>query len=373
MVYFLMSLLIAFWGTYISLKLLKPIAVKVLLLDKPNDRKHHKGAVPLVGGVAIYIGFFLAMLVVGCSNLGLSNCFIIATGVILLAGILDDQFDLSVRAKMLLQLVAASIMMFDADLQLRCLGNLFGFGDVYLGWFSMFFTYCAILGAINAFNMADGIDGLIGGVAMNTMLFLTLFFSHAGWFYETWICIILIAALLPFMLFNLTRSDHPKLKKIFMGDAGSMFIGFTIVWLLTVGTQGDEPAFRPVTALWVTAIPLMDMVNVMICRRQKGSSPFQAGRDHLHHIFLNAGFSSRQSLLMIIVLCFFISAFGVMLEKTAVPEVVSFGLFLVLFGVYFGTVKHMQRSMKFIKKIRTVVEFNEQYFDYKNSKKEQEI
>ena len=168
MFYFIASLLIAFWGTYISIKLLKPIAIKYQFVDKPDERKCHNGTVPLIGGVAIYIGFFLSMIVMDENNAVPLKHFIVATGVILLVGLMDDKYNLSVRFRMVCQLMAASVMMFAANEKLECLGNLFAQGDVCLGWFSVPFTYLAILGAINAFNMADGIDGLMGGVTLNT-------------------------------------------------------------------------------------------------------------------------------------------------------------------------------------------------------------
>jgi UDP-GlcNAc:undecaprenyl-phosphate/decaprenyl-phosphate GlcNAc-1-phosphate transferase len=364
MLNFIASLLIAFWGTYISIKLLKPIAIKYQFVDKPDERKCHNGMVPLIGGVAIYIGFLLSMIVMDSNNAISLKHFIIATGGILIVGIMDDKYNLSVRFRMVCQLLAASVMMFAANEKLEYLGNLFALGDVYLDWFSVPFTYLAILGAINAFNMADGIDGLMGGLTLNTMLFLTFFFSFAGRFYESWICLSLITTLCAFMLFNLTSFDNPKLTKVFMGDAGSMFLGFSIVWMLSIGTQGEDPAFRPVTALWIIAIPLMDMVGVMIRRQRNGKSPFKPDRDHLHHIFMKAGFTPRQSLLSITTLSFLISAIGFALEFMAAPEIISLTLFLMLFGLYLFALKHIQGSVKILEKVKSIIKFHQRYFNF---------
>jgi UDP-GlcNAc:undecaprenyl-phosphate GlcNAc-1-phosphate transferase len=361
MIYFIVSLLIAFWGTYISIKMLKPIAIKYKLVDKPNMRKCHKGSVPLVGGAAVYIGFFLSLVVMEQKNLIPLKYFMVATGGILLIGVIDDKYDLSVRLKMFCQLIAASVMMFAEHEQLRYLGNLFALGDIYLGWFSVPFTYLAILGAINAFNMVDGIDGLIGGLSLNTVFSLALLFSFTGRFCESWICLSLITALLPFLLFNLTSTNHPRLKKIFMGDAGSMFLGLTIIWMLSIGTQGQNPAFRPVTALWIIAIPLIDMTGVVIRRKQNGKSPFKPDRDHLHHIFMDAGFTSRQTLLFITVLSLIFSTIGIALERMAIAEVIAFIMFLMLFVLYLLAIKYVHHSIKLLKWIRPIIEFNQRY------------
>lgn len=139
------------------------------------------------------------------------------------------------------------------------------------------------LGAINAYNMVDGIDGQLGALSCVTFVALAILFGLGGREDLALWCLGLIVALAAYLLFNL--SLFGARNKIFMGDAGSMVIGFSVLWLVLLATQGPQAVMRPVTALWLIAIPLMDMVTVMVRRLLRRQSPFKAGRDHLHHIF----------------------------------------------------------------------------------------
>ena len=355
MLNFILSLLIAFWGTYFATKFLKHMAIHYELVDKPGDRKTHRGNIPLVGGISVYIGFLLSLTVIPQGSTLPLHYFFTATGILVVVGMLDDKYNLRVRVRMFCELVAASTMMFAANEQIGCLGNLFALGDICLGWIAVPFTYLAILGAINAFNMVDGIDGLIGGLALNTVFALVILFFKAGWFYESWICLAFISALLPFLLFNLTNTNHSRLKKVFMGDAGSMFIGMSVVWMLSLGTQGSDPAFRPVTALWIVAIPLIDMTGVILRRIKNGKSAFRPDRDHLHHIFMNAGFSPKQALVFITGFSLLISAVGIIMDWLAVPEIISFTLFMLMFFIYLFSVKHVHHSIKMLERAQPIV------------------
>jgi UDP-GlcNAc:undecaprenyl-phosphate GlcNAc-1-phosphate transferase len=163
--------------------------------------------------------------------------------------------------------------------------------------------------------------------------------------------IILVCVLIPYLLFNLGLVPGP-VKKIFMGDAGSMFIGLTVIWLLTLGSQTEEPAFRTVTALWIIAIPLMDMAAIIIRRVRKGQSAFQADRDHLHHIFMRAGFSSRESLVVIVIFSLISSSIGILGEYFNVHEAIMFYGFLLAFAGYSYGIKHCWRLVRWVKQSR---------------------
>ena len=137
-----------------------------------------------------------------------------------------------------------------------------------------------------------------------------------------------------------------------MGDAGSMLIGLSVIWLLIVGSQSDSASFRPVTALWVIAIPLMDMVAIMIRRVRKGQSPFMADREHLHHIFLRLGLNSRQSLVVITSLASMLATIGVVGEYLLVPDGVMLLLFLLMFAIYSLSLQYIWRITRFIKRYK---------------------
>ena len=127
-----------------------------------------------------------------------------------------------------------------------------------------------------------------------------------------------------------------------MGDAGSMLIGFTLIWVILIGSQNQsESAFRPVTALWLIAIPLMDMVAVMIRRMYRGHSPFMADRTHLHHLLMEKGFSARETLVLVCFSAFLFATIGVFTEILNVPEFIMFYSFLVCFILYFSATSYL--------------------------------
>ncbi|MGK0270229.1 MAG: UDP-GlcNAc:undecaprenyl-phosphate GlcNAc-1-phosphate transferase [Cocleimonas sp.] len=142
---------------------------------------------------------------------------------------------------------------------------MFGFGVIELSWLAYPVTALAVLGAINAFNMVDGIDGLIGGLSVTSATALGILFYLNGNSIMMMFSLILASVLIPYLLFNLCLLGKRR-KKIFMGDAGSMFFGLSIVWLLALDSQQEHAAFRPATALWVIAVLLMDMAAIMIRR-----------------------------------------------------------------------------------------------------------
>ena len=134
-----------------------------------------------------------------------------------------------------------------------------------------------------------------------------------------------------------------------MGDSGSMFLGFGIVWVLIEATQGEGAVMAPVTALWIFAIPLIDMWAIMYRRVMKGQSPFLPDRDHLHHIFMRAGFSDRATLFIMSLLAVFNAAVGIFGYVYQVPEWVMFGGFMLILAIYVWGIRHVWIVLKFIR------------------------
>lgn len=336
----------SFFASLFAIRVAKPMAYRTGLVDKPNERKQHSGAVPLVGGIAIFFGVMTAIKIFLPTS-HIINLYLLSSAIILLLGVLDDRHDLKVSYRMAVQALSAAIMIFGADLYLKDLGEIFYFFEMQLGYFGVFITVVAVIGAINAFNMVDGIDGLAGMLSIASFSGLALLFvlsSNIVWILP----VLFISAIVAYLMFNLGWPSK-KVKKIFMGDAGSMLIGLTIVWLLVIGSQGDEAAFRPVTALWIIALPLMDMAAIMIRRVKKGQSPFKPDRDHLHHICMRAGLSPIQSLMAITLLSFMLIMVGVVGELFEAPEWVMFVGFLSFFFVY---LKMMDKIWKIVTWVR---------------------
>lgn len=329
----LTSGIIAVLGTSAAIAMLRPLSHRLNLVDLPNQRKQHKGEIPLVGGISVFIGILISSLFTLPQSPVLLTILFCCLCIVLL-GAVDDAKDISAWFRLGVQALLILVVSKITGVSLQNLGDIFGFGDVSVRWFDLVITVIAICGAINAYNMMDGIDGLAGCMAMTSLLGLSFLF-HDKMPLLADFCQVFILALLPYLCMNLSLFSSKR--KIFLGDAGSMMVGFIVGFLVIYGSQqtnSSSNAFRPVTALWIIGLPLMDMVGIMVRRIKNGQSPLRADRNHLHHILMHAGFSPRKSLLIMIVMGLVMMTIGVTGEKFNVSEAKMMMLFLVVFGLY---------------------------------------
>lgn len=336
--------------SFINLFFFRKLAKKVGLVDKPNERKHHQDNVPLIGGVSITLSL-LYFIFNNQHIIEQPHLYSLSILLLVIMGVIDDKHDLSFKIRLFVQASLSIAMMTIAGLNLHFLGDIFTFGPINLGMFGYFVTVIAVIGAINAFNMVDGIDGLLGGLSIVTFGALALIFVLAGKPEASLLCIALVVCMIPYIVMNLGLLGRQR--KVFMGDAGSMMIGFSVIWMLLSMTQseGNEILMRPVTALWLIAIPLMDMTAIMYRRIRRGDSPFRPDREHLHHIFQRLGFSSRQTLVIICGIASLFASFGILGEYFAIPEFIMLALFIILFFSYAYFLNHI---WKITAKIREV-------------------
>lgn len=337
-----------FFSSFATLFLMRKVAKQVGLVDKPNARKLHDGAVPLVGGISICL-VLAQYLTFKPDTIEHSWLYLLCICTLTLIGAIDDKIDLSFKIRMGIQALLSIIMMKLAGIELHSLGNMFGMGEISLGWIGNILTIFAVIGAINAFNMVDGIDGLLGGLSIVTLGALAYLLKVDSQHGAAYLCIVIIVAMLPYIFMNLGILGRER--KVFMGDAGSMMIGFTVIWLLLGVSQTGpaEPLMRPVTALWLIALPLMDMTAIMIRRVRRGDSPFKPDREHLHHIFQRLGLGPRQTLVVICTIALAFASFGIYGETTNVPEVVMFGLFIACFFGYATTLAYVWRITSYLR------------------------
>ncbi|RKO80764.1 undecaprenyl-phosphate alpha-N-acetylglucosaminyl 1-phosphate transferase [Pectobacterium parmentieri] len=329
-----------FISAFASLFLARKAAFKVGLVDKPNVRKKHQSHIPLVGGVSIY----LALCVLYVLQADLLPHFFLYMGcstILLIVGIIDDRLDLPVLPRIGLQACVAIAMM-SGGLLISSLGNIF-FNDLFLGEFGYIITLFAVLGSVNAFNMVDGMDGLLGGLSFVTLSALVIVFylgennEVARW------SLCFFSAMLPYTLLN--AGFFGKKFKVFMGDAGSTLIGFSVIWLLILATQGPRHVIQPVTALWLIAIPLMDMVLVMMRRLARGGNPFKADQEHLHHVLLRSGLTRKQALVVIVTIATLFAMVGIISERNNISESIMFSVFLATFISYLAAITLMVRVL----------------------------
>jgi UDP-GlcNAc:undecaprenyl-phosphate GlcNAc-1-phosphate transferase len=350
--YMLFVLIFVLFFSFVTLFFIRKVAKRIQLVDKPNSRKLHSGSIPLAGGISICIT--LAYFVFSNSHIIEYSLVFIPLMVLLTAiGALDDKFDLSVKVRIVIQCFVAIAMMYFTGNQLQSLGNLFGFGVIDISYASYVLTIIAVIGSINAFNMVDGVDGLLGGlsiVTFSSILVLAFLNNNQSIVYLSGL---IIAATIPYLLMNLSLLGRER--KVFMGDAGSMLIGFTVIWMLVSISQPEVASeshngVRPVTALWIIAIPIMDMAAIMFRRIKRGESPFKPDRDHLHHIFQRLGFSPLQTSFLIFFISALLAAIGVISDIYKVPDYIMFYSFLVLFSLYFYLLNHIWKISSYIRK-----------------------
>jgi len=330
---FIASYLAGFLVTFFLLWFLRPLALRIGLIDVPGERKQHTSATPLIGGLAMFVGFAFAALTLDIS-LSPYRSFFEGLVVLIVVGVLDDMHDLSSYAKFLAQIIAALFMALWGGVALEDLGRLSGSGTVELGGWAIPFTVFSAVGVINALNMIDGLDGLAGSLALVALASLSFALLHAGHGASAHLLLIAVAVVVAFLLFNLRLSER-RPARVFMGDSGSMFLGFVLTWYVIGLSQGPGRVIAPVTALWVLAIPLFDAVYIMFRRMLMGLSPFAADRDHLHHLLQALGFSAVQTLLVIVTAAVALALFGLYGLYHGFSEARMFYGFLALFALYF--------------------------------------
>lgn len=320
--------------TWLALRLLRPLAYRVDWLDHPKGRKDHAEPTPIVGGIAIAIASTAAAAMYGLFFGGTPGllAFMAAAGLLIVVGLLDDLRDIPWPWRIAAQVVAALIMTFGAGIKVAYVGDIFGIPVDGLGWLSVPFTVFITVALINAINMCDGVDGLAGSLVGAALLMLAMaaWYSGNDLLYER--LLTLVAAIMVFLWYNL-RTFWRRRARVFLGNAGSMFLGFVIAWVTLLLTQNPGHPVTPVLAPFFLVPPIMDSIALILRRVCHGQSPFSADRNHLHHLMLDAGFSPTQ---VAVVLTLFSLACGGLAALSQRYDVLSLGALIVIYTL--GTI-----------------------------------
>jgi len=287
----------AFLITFLAIPSIIKVAIIKNLIDEPSERKSHIASVPTLGGLAIFAGvvFSFTFWSAGFDNL-VTQYIIAAIIVQFFIGIKDDIVELTARKKFIGQLVSAVIIVLFANIRITSLYGILGVYELPY-WISVLFSIFTILVIINSFNLVDGIDGLAGGIGAIAS------FTFGLWFYNynhISLCILsftLFSSLLAFLVYNFSPAN------IFMGDTGSLIVGLilSILAISFIELSFASPPFAfpfrssPAMAIAILIIPLVDMFRVFVIRLLNKKSPFNADRNHLHHMLLDIGFSHRKA------------------------------------------------------------------------------
>lgn len=296
---FYLSPLLAFLITYAIIPVLRKMAIKVHLVDKPNQRKVHANAVPLIGGISIFLATLLTLTLALPLETGLVIPIkvIAAVAILLIVGVIDDRFDLRATLKLAIQLALAHFIYLQG-IKIESLNGLLGIYTI-APWAQYVLTVVVITGVVNAFNLMDGIDGLAAGLALVGFSVFTVLAILTNQHALTLLFVTVMGALLAFLRYNLSVKS-----KIFMGDAGSLILGFVIVitgiYLLQVAQ--NTPQLTPVTlgTIAVMLIPVFDALRVFRKRAKSGKSPFSADKTHLHHLILATGLKHKNATVAIL-------------------------------------------------------------------------
>jgi UDP-GlcNAc:undecaprenyl-phosphate/decaprenyl-phosphate GlcNAc-1-phosphate transferase len=319
-----------FFATLLAMVALRPVAVAVELVDKPGGRKTHRGEIPVVGGIAMFLGCIFGV-GLAQANQFVSAPLLSAAALVVLVGMLDDRFEISPFARLTAHLVAALLALTTTpDLSIHTLGHPFGASPVVfddLG--SAAFTCVAIMGAINAFNMLDGMDGLAGTMAFIALVALATMGGMVSDGSIASVALVVGGAVAAFLVFNIPAKFNRRFR-CFMGDAGSTLLGFLLSCLCISISQGDVgSSISPTTTLWFVAIPLFELLWTTLRRVLKGRSPFHPDRAHFHHKLLDAGFGVRGAFIVLIGIGTLLAGAGMAIEYLEISDAMSFALWLL--------------------------------------------
>jgi UDP-GlcNAc:undecaprenyl-phosphate GlcNAc-1-phosphate transferase len=351
----LISAILAFIITTGVIFGLRPIARQVGLVDVPNGRKVHEGQIPLVGGISIFAGVLCSHIVtiVFADKPTLNEPYLgfyAGALLLLLIGMIDDYRELAPSSRLIAQGLAGIIMAVAGGVVVRDLGSAEPLGSTLaLGVLAVPFTVFGAIGVINAVNMSDGLDGLAGcltAVPLLGFLFATLAFGHGD---QAELLSLLTASVIAFLMFNVTVPGKRK-ALIFLGDAGSMFLGFALVWFAVSLSQGPDRAIQPASALWFLMIPVFDTVCLMARRIERRRPVFSADREHLHHIFLLAGFSVSETVLIMATIAGFGVGIGLAGTYFQISDIFLASAFVICGLLYFWTIRRAWTVMRFLRR-----------------------
>lgn len=313
------------------------------LLDLPDHRKQHEGAVPLVGGLAIGLAYVITSIFLLPKSLMIP---VVYAGILLLltVGAIDDRIPLKPRARLIAQTAVTLVLVLFGSTQLTSFGDLFGYGEITLSTTTgVLFTVFFIVSLINGFNMLDGLDGLAGGVgviilsalcAVAVTLDVASLFAHMA---------ILLGALISFLAFHNIRSPL-RFRLVFLGDAGSMVLGFMLAWSAIRISEHPSGSVYPITFVWIFGLVVLDTITTVIRRVVQGRRPLSPGTDHLHHLLMQSGLSVQQTVFMMHATSAIMAAVGVAGWVFGLAEFwLTISFFVLSVGYYAGVATGWRR------------------------------
>jgi len=346
MEYILLSAALAFLITFFAIPVIIQVAKDKKLFDEPDERKVHKNVIPTLGGLGIYAGFIIALLMGVPRNMASElQYFAAAATVIFFLGIKDDILVLSASKKFIGQLIAAGIIIKFGDVRITNMYGFLGFHEIpYTA--SVVFTIFTVIVITNSFNLIDGVDGLAGSLGVLTTLVFGTYFYFAGppTLPYAVMAFALAGGTIAFLIYNYSPA------KIFMGDTGSLLLGLVnSILVIKFINWGSNPAANfpvqaaPAIGFAILMIPLFDTLRVFGLRILDRRSPFSPDRTHVHHFLLDLGLSHRMvtitcvsANIAFIILAYFLRHMG----TTTVLGILLVSAFIFIGVIYYSRPKN---------------------------------
>lgn len=313
------------------------LAAKTGAMDAPDPRKVHKRPIPRIGGIGIYAAFMVSILsMMATVDLESEVVFelaglLVSGTLIVLVGIIDDYRNLPAKVKLLGQIIAASVLVFAFDVRIDFVTDPFG-DYLYLEYLAAPATIFWIVGLTNTVNLIDGLDGLAAGVSMIASITIFLVALQQDILLVAVLTAALAGAAFGFLYYNFNPAQ------IFMGDSGSMFLGFMLAGISVIGAVKCAATIALIVPILALGLPILD-TTFAIVRRYRGGVPiFKPDKGHLHHRLLGLGFSQRQAVLLMYVISAMLGLSAVVLNEVS-PQFAIFIVSIVIVSVLFGAKK----------------------------------
>lgn len=331
----MLNYFLAFITAIIISALLTPFVIifakKIGAMDSPNYRKIHSNVIPRLGGLAIYISFIISVLIhfkyISTHIKGL----LLGSLIIVICGVVDDIKELNYKTKLIFQFIASLVLIYhDVLIKKVSILSIDGASYLNLGWLSIPLTIIWVIGVTNAVNLIDGLDGLACGLASISSLFLFSIFILTGNTSMALMVIILAGACLGFLPYNFNPA------KIFMGDTGSMFLGFILAGMSIQGTVKYATTIILFVPLLVIGLPLYDTLVTMLRRFMQGSSIMSPDRQHFHHRMLSLGLNQKQVALLsyaVNILLGILALIILFLENVNILIIILIVFFIIIFMI----------------------------------------
>lgn len=310
---FVSSLMITFY----CIPIINKVSRKKNLMDEPIGRSSHTMKIPNLGGIAIFYSIAICASIFAFELFDIYKFLFASLVILLYVGVMDDIVVMRAYKKLLVQLVVSALIVVGSDVRIRSLFGLFGVYELNY-FFSVVFSIVTFVILINAFNLIDGIDGLAGSYSVLCSLFFGISYFRLGPYHYPLVvfCAVIIGATLGFLYYNLSNY---RAVKIFMGDTGSMILGFLLAFTAIsfidifidrheVGVPRYFLQSAPVIAVAILILPIIDTLNVILIRISQKKSPFEADRNHVHHRLLALDLTHRRSTFYILLYYLFIVA-----------------------------------------------------------------